>query len=395
MKTYVFPGQGSQARGMGGSLFDEFPELVGKADKILGYSIKELCLSDPQRELSKTQFTQPALYVVNALSYCKKIETDGLPDFVAGHSLGEFNALLAAECFDFETGLRLVKKRGELMMQATEGAMAAILNLSRDKVESLLKDKGLDQVDVANYNTPLQIVISGPAEDIAACQEIFQFDNVMYVPLNTSGAFHSRLMLPAKGKFESFLKKRKFANPKIPVVANLTAKPYEDGCVADYLAKQICSTVLWSDTIQYLMTASKDMAFVEIGHGDVLTKMIAKIQQHVANEAAAHSATAPAAAAAVTSEPLSVAPAASNATAAKAPASRGEVDKAGNPFELAKQLVAQWNERHPVGTKVKSLATEYGDLVTRTQATVLFGHRAAVYMEGYNGYFDLTEIAAA
>ena len=163
MKTYMFPGQGSQARGMGGSLFDEFPELTDKADKILGYSIKELCLEDPRKELKNTQFTQPALYVVNALSYYKRIqETGETPDYVAGHSLGEFNALLAAECFDFETGLKLVKKRGELMSQATDGAMAAILNANREQVETLLKENGFKNVDIANYNAPLQIVISGP-----------------------------------------------------------------------------------------------------------------------------------------------------------------------------------------------------------------------------------------
>jgi malonyl CoA-acyl carrier protein transacylase len=151
MKTYMFPGQGSQARGMGGSLFDEFPELTAKADEVLGYSIKALCLEDPGRELNKTQFTQPALYVVNALSYYKRLKDSGeTPDYVIGHSLGEYNALLAAECFDFETGLKLVKKRGELMSQATDGAMAAIVNASREQIAAVLKEKGFDKVDIAN-----------------------------------------------------------------------------------------------------------------------------------------------------------------------------------------------------------------------------------------------------
>ena len=111
MKVYMFPGQGSQSKGMGGDLFDRFKDMTEKADSILGYSIKELCLEDPRSELGKTQFTQPALYVVNALSYFSKIEEAGkAPDFVAGHSLGEFNALMAAQCFDFETGLKLVCK---------------------------------------------------------------------------------------------------------------------------------------------------------------------------------------------------------------------------------------------------------------------------------------------
>lgn len=395
MKTYMFPGQGSQARGMGGSLFEEFPELTDKADKILGYSIKELCLEDPRKELKNTQFTQPALYVVNALSYYKRIQQTGeTPDYVAGHSLGEFNALLAAGCFDFETGLKLVKKRGELMSQATDGAMAAILNATREQVETLLKENGFKNVDIANYNAPLQIVISGPADEIASCQNIFQFDNVMFVPLNTSGAFHSRLMKPAQAKFESFLKKRKFADPKLPVMANLTAKPYPKGVVVDYLSKQISSTVLWSDTIQSLLKISDEMEFLELGHGDVLTKMIANIKRQLAKAAGK---AAPAPRKAENQAPAdSVAPTVAAVAAVEAP--RTEPRDAADPenrFALAAQKVSAWNKRHPVGTKVKSLVMDYGELTTRTSAVELFGHRAAVYMEGYNGYFDLDEIAAA
>lgn len=286
MKTYMFPGQGSQARGMGGVLFDEFPELTAKADAVLGYSIKELCLEDPQGKLGNTQFTQPALYVVNALSYYKRIEDTGeTPDYLAGHSLGEFNALLAAECFDFETGLKLVNKRGELMSQATDGAMAAIVNATRDQIEALLKEKGLDNVDIANHNTPQQIVISGPVADIAACREIFQFDRVMYIPLNTSGAFHSRLMIPAQKQFQEFLKTQTFAKPKIPVIANLTARAYPEDALVEYLSRQIHSTVRWSDTMHYLMSLSDEMEFIEIGHGDVLAKMILKIKKIAAKAA--------------------------------------------------------------------------------------------------------------
>ena len=391
MKTYMFPGQGSQARGMGGSLFDEFPELTAKADSVLGYSIKELCLNDPQRELSNTQFTQPALYVVNALSYYKRIQDTGeTPDYLAGHSLGEFNALLAAECFDFETGLKLVKKRGELMSQATEGAMAAIVNATRDQIEALLKEKGLDNVDIANYNTPLQIVISGPVADIGACQEIFQFDRVMYMPLKTSGAFHSRLMIPAQQKFEAFLKKRKFSKPKIPVIANLTAQAYPNGAVVEYLSKQICSTVLWSDTIHHLMSLSDEMAFIEIGHGDVLAKMILKIKQIAAKAAADKAPPAPAPVAEKTDSPSAeTAPPLSVKAAVDAGSAHGD------RVALAEQKVASWNSRHPIGTRAKSLVAEHGDLTTRTSATLLFGHRAAVYMEGFNGYFDLDELTAA
>ncbi|MGH8077541.1 MAG: ACP S-malonyltransferase, partial [Lysobacter sp.] len=360
MKTYMFPGQGSQARGMGGDLFDAFPELTAKADAVLGYSIKELCLEDPRRELGKTQFTQPALYVVNALSYYKRLQDTGeTPDYLAGHSLGEFNALLAAGCFDFETGLKLVKKRGELMSGATQGAMAAIVNASRDQIEAVLKEKGFDNIDIANYNTPLQIVISGPTADIAACQEIFQFDRVMYVPLNTSGAFHSRLMIPAKQKFETFLKKRKFSKPKIPVIANLTAKPYPDSAVVEYLSKQISSTVLWSDTIHHLMSLSDAMEFVEIGHGDVLAKMIVKIRQIAAKAAAEQ--TPPAQAEEKPEVPNVDAVVAASASAAEDAGGAHEKSNGGahdDRFALAEQKVAAWNSRHPVGTGVKSLMAE-------------------------------------
>lgn len=395
MKTYMFPGQGSQARGMGGELFDAFPALTAKADEVLGYSIRELCLEDPRKELNKTQFTQPALFVVNALSYYRRVEENGPPDFLAGHSLGEFNALLAAECFDFETGLKLVKKRGELMSQATDGAMAAIVNATREQIEALLKEKGLVNVDIANCNTPMQTVISGPAADIAACQEIFNVDRMMYVALNTSGAFHSRLMIPAAQKFEAFLKKRKFSKPKIPVIANITAKPYPDKAVVEYLSKQIHSSVLWSDSIHYLMSLSDDMEFVEVGHGDVLAKMILKIRQ-IAAKAAADKA--PAAAPAGKSEVPVTAP---TLAQAEKPATQTAATPAGTTgagadrFAAAERKVADWNSRHPVGTRVRSLVTAQDTLATRTPAMVLFGHRAAVYMEGFNGYFDLDELSVA
>ncbi|SUX55274.1 acyltransferase domain-containing protein [Chromobacterium vaccinii] len=155
MKVFMFPGQGSQYKGMGGDLFDGFKDLADKADGILGYSLRELCIDDPRGELNQTRFTQPALYVVNALSYFRKLEEgSGKPDFLAGHSLGEFNALMAAGCYDFETGLKLVQKRGELMGEVSNGAMAAIVNAGKEEIESALAENGLSNVFIANYNTP-------------------------------------------------------------------------------------------------------------------------------------------------------------------------------------------------------------------------------------------------
>src|SRR5436305_5494221 len=167
MTVFLFPGQGSQRIGMGNTLFDEFKAITARADEILGYSIKELCLQDPHQQLGQTQFTQPALYVVNALSYLKKMKEAGqAPAYVSGHSLGEYNALFAAGAFDFETGLQLVKKRGELMSQATGGGMAAVIGFTLEQVDQILKEYGLTSIDIANYNTPTQIVLAGLKADI-------------------------------------------------------------------------------------------------------------------------------------------------------------------------------------------------------------------------------------
>lgn len=359
MKAFMFPGQGSQARGMGGALFDEFKELTAKADEVLGYSIKELCLEDPRRELGKTRFTQPALYVVNALSYYKKVREAGEPDYLVGHSLGELNALHVAECFDFETGLKLVQKRGELMSEVANGAMAAILNASKEEIEAILRANGLSNIDLANYNTPSQIVISGLTDEIGKAQPFFQSGKMLYYPLNTSGAFHSRFMWTAKDKFQTYLKRFTFSAPKIPVIANVTAQPYGEDAVVENLSNQISSTVRWCESIQYLLQAAasrgESLQLEEVGHGDVLTKIAVTIKQQT-----------------------------------PAPAVAGKKEQ-----RTAAEKVAAWNGKHSVGTKVRSLSTDYGGLETRTAAVVLFGHRAAVYMRGYNGYFDLDEVVPA
>jgi malonyl CoA-acyl carrier protein transacylase len=374
MQVFVFPGQGSQFRGMGGAWFDEFKEITRQADRILGYSIKELCLENPRGELNRTQFTQPALYVVNALSYMKKLrETGASPDYLAGHSLGELNALLAAGCFDFETGLELVRKRGELMSQAGEGAMAAILNATREELETRLRSNGLLNVDIANYNTPSQIVLSGATDEIRKVETLMT-GNMIYHPLNTSGAFHSRFMAPAAQEFRSYLESFTFADPKIPVIANVTARPYESGAVTENLARQISSTVRWCESVQYLLQlGSGDHSVIqidELGNGDVLTKLLRTIKQ----------------------QSVSVAPSAMSASPPKTPY---VVQTARRPARTgASERVREWNSKHGIGIRVKATVPQYdgAQLETRTEAVVLFGHRAAVYMKGYNGYFDLDEV---
>lgn len=356
MRTYVFPGQGAQQKGMGSSLFDEFKDLTRAADSILGYSVKELCLEDPDGLLDRTQYTQPAMYVVNALSYYHKLRETGLvPDFVAGHSLGEYNALLAAEAFDFETGLRLVRKRGELMGRASGGGMAAVLNASETEIRTILAENGLDSVDLANFNTPSQIVISGRAEDIEAAKPLFQTGNHLFMPLRTSGAFHSRYMEPARVEFEEFLAGTSFSKPRIPVVSNVTARVHEDHLVKESLTKQMVHAVRWSDSVEHLLEYP-GMEFEEIGHGNVLTKLVEKIRRELKS-------------------------------AKKKPPRVAE-----KTTESAGEMVRKWNERYAVGTRCRSTTGNYGDLETATAATVLFGHRAAVYMHGYRGYFDLREL---
>ncbi len=280
MKAYVFPGQGAQYKGMGKELFEEFPELVSRGDKILGYSIKELCLEDPESKLGFTEYTQPALYTVNALTYLKKCkETQESPDFVAGHSLGEYNALHAAGAFDFETGLKLVKKRGELMGQARGGGMAAVIGLNEKEISHILQAEGLSQIDIANYNCPSQIVISGPKEAILQAKTVFESNSEvkLFSILNVSGAFHSRYMKGSGELFEQFLKDFEFGELKIPVISNVSARPYKQNELKANLIKQITHSVRWTDTIRLLLGLG-EIAFEEIGIGRTLTGLIRHIK---------------------------------------------------------------------------------------------------------------------
>ncbi len=279
-RVYLFPGQGSQKVGMGAELFKEFPQETAIADAILGYSIEELCARDPRQQLNRTNFTQPALFVVNALSYLKKTQTPGnAPDYVAGHSLGEYDALYAAGVFDFATGLKLVQKRGQLMSLATGGGMAAVLGMTVDAIRAVLNERGLSAIDIANLNTPAQTVLSGLEKDIREAQPIFEQAGARkYVPLPVSGAFHSRYMAPARAEFEQFLKGFTFQAPKIPVIANVTAQPYAAADIATNLGKQITSSVRWVESIQGLLALRPDAQFEEVGPGIVLTGMMKQIR---------------------------------------------------------------------------------------------------------------------
>lgn len=276
MTTYMFPGQGSQVKGMGEGLFELYPSLVQEADEILGYSIESLCLEDKDEQLNNTKYTQPALFVVEALAYLKKSSEGSKPDYCVGHSLGEYSALFAAGVFDFATGLQLVKKRGELMSEVSGGGMLAVINLSEDRISSLLSQNQLESIDIANYNSPKQIILSGLAEDISKASGILSSEAMMCVPLKVSGAFHSRYMKKAAEEFEGFLESFSFKPAHTKVIANVSAEPYTQQNIKSNLSRQIMSPVRWTESIKYLKHEG-ETEFVEVGPGNILTRLMAQL----------------------------------------------------------------------------------------------------------------------
>jgi malonyl CoA-acyl carrier protein transacylase len=276
----VFPGQGSQSKGMGAELFERFPDWTARADATLGYSIRELCLDDPRGELGLTRFTQPALFVVNAMTYRARVEQSApAPAFVAGHSLGEYNALLAAGVVDFATGLQMVKRRGELMGEVTGGGMAAVIGLPPATIEAVLAESDAGQrLDVANFNSFEQTVIAGRKDDLAAVGPRFTGDGARFIPLKVSAPFHSRYMREAMTEFGQFLQRFPLAPPRVPVVANVTGRPYSADSLRETLAQQIGHSVRWLDSMLFLLDQGVS-AFEEVGPGSVLTKLAAQIRK--------------------------------------------------------------------------------------------------------------------
>jgi trans-AT polyketide synthase/acyltransferase/oxidoreductase domain-containing protein len=263
---------------MGKDLFPLYPQLTRAASEILGYSVEKLCLEDSANQLRDTQYTQPALYVVNAFGYMKKKRegvADAQADYFAGHSLGEYNALLAAEAFDFESGLRLVQKRGELMGKASGGAMAAVVGIDAQRVRQVLDDHSLQEIDLANYNTPTQTVISGKKDAVARAEEKFRDSKIRCVILNVTAPFHSRYMRPAQQEFAEFIKQIRFFPLKTPAISNVTAVSHENGKIPELLVDQIVSPVLWNDSVRYLLSQG-NMQFTEIG-SSILTNMVNEI----------------------------------------------------------------------------------------------------------------------
>ncbi|MBQ8048149.1 MAG: ACP S-malonyltransferase [Bacteroidales bacterium] len=280
-KAYVFPGQGSQFPGMAKDLYESNEtarEMLEKANEILGFRITDIMFEGTADDLKQTRVTQPAIFLHSVIM--AKCLPDFKPDMVAGHSLGEFSALVAAGAMDFEEGLKLVSIRAQAMQKACEsvpGAMAAVIALPTEKVEEICAScEGI--VVAANYNCEGQIVISGEKEAVeAACVRMKEAGAKRALPLPVGGAFHSPLMEPARAELAEGIEKAVFSTPVCPVYQNVTAKPSTDPAeIKANLLAQLTSPVRWTQSVKNML---EDGAchFVELGPGKVLQGLIAKI----------------------------------------------------------------------------------------------------------------------
>ncbi len=287
MKAYVFPGQGAQFVGLGKDLYDnnqEAHDLFEKANEILGFRITDLMFEGTEEDLKQTKVTQPAIFLHSVL-LAKSLGDDFKPSMVAGHSLGEFSALVAAGALSFEEGLRLVSKRAHAMQKACEAqpsTMAAVLALTDEKVEELCAEvEGV--VAPANYNCPGQVVISGTVEAVdAACEKMKAAGAKRALRLKVGGAFHSPLMEPARAELAEAIAATEFNTPVCPVYQNVDAKPHTDPAeIKENLIKQLTSPVRWTQDVQAMIADGAD-EFIELGPGKVLQGLVSKINKEVA-----------------------------------------------------------------------------------------------------------------
>lgn len=282
MKAYVFPGQGAQFVGMGQDLYNssnEAKNYFDKANDILGFGITDIMFAGSDEDLKQTKVTQPAVFLHSVIS-ALVMGADFRPDMVAGHSLGEFSALVASGALSFEDGLRLVSARAFAMQKACEinpSTMAAVLGLDDNKVEEICSQ--IDGVVVAaNYNCPGQLVISGKKDDVAkACELMKEAGAKRALPLQVGGGFHSPCMQPAKEELEKAIRATVFSKPVCPVYQNVDGKPYTDvENIKNNLIAQLTSPVRWTQTVRN-MAADGATEFVELGPGTVLQGLIKKI----------------------------------------------------------------------------------------------------------------------
>ncbi len=286
MKAYVFPGQGAQFVGMGKDLYENSPlakEMFEKANEILGFRITDLMFSGTDEDLRQTRVTQPAIFL-HSVILAATLGEDFRPDMVAGHSLGEFSALVSNTALSFEDGLRLVSARAQAMQKACESepsTMAAILGLEDSRVEEICRD--IDEVVVpANYNSPGQLVVSGSLKGIeVACERLKAAGARRALPLKVGGAFHSPLMEPARVELAEAIHSTNFSTPICPIYQNATAERITDPArIKQNLIAQLTAPVLWTQIVQHMIADGAD-TFVEVGPGNVLQGLISKIGKEV------------------------------------------------------------------------------------------------------------------
>ena len=284
--AYIFPGQGAQFSGMGKALYEERPtakELFEKANRILGFRITDVMFEGTAEDLKQTKVTQPAIFLHSVILF---ETTPGLiPDMVAGHSLGEFSALVAARVLSFEDALQLVYKRAMAMQHACElnpSTMAAVLGLEDEKVEEICSQFTDEIVVPANYNSPGQLVISGTISGIEkACEAMKAAGAKRALPLAVGGAFHSPLMEPARNELHEAIMNTHFANPTCPIYQNVDAQPYIDpNSIRQNLINQLTEPVRWKQSVEH-MVANGATHFTEVGPGKVLQGLVNKIAKDV------------------------------------------------------------------------------------------------------------------
>lgn len=285
--AFLFSGQGSQYIGMGKDLYSAFPEsqaIFDKADEILGYSISKICFEGPEVELTKTQNCQPAVLVVSiaALAAFKATFKQKMPDvsYVAGLSLGEYSALVAAQCLNFEDAVYLVRRRGEFMEETAAkipGKMLSLIGFDLEKVRKICSETNSE---IANINSPGQIVISGGEKEIMEAKKIAEDRGVRRaIILAVSGAFHSSLMKEASLKLVRELERITITSPKIPVISNVTAKPVSGPIeIKENLIKQVASSVLWEDSMRFILSKGIKK-YLEFGPGRVLKGLMRRIDE--------------------------------------------------------------------------------------------------------------------
>ena len=287
MKAYVFPGQGAQFVGMGKDLYDNNPEaraMFEKANEVLGFRITDLMFEGTEDDLKQTSVTQPAIFL-HSVILAKSLGDEFKPDMVAGHSLGEFSALVASGALSFEEGLKLVSKRAHAMQKACDlkpSTMAAVLALPDEKVEELCAEVD-DVVAPANYNCPGQVVISGTIEGIvAACEKMLAAGAKRALELKVGGAFHSPLMAPAQEELAEAIEAADFHTPVCPIYQNVDGKPHTDPKeIKENLIKQLTAPVRWTQDVEAMIADGAD-EFIELGPGAVLQGLVKKINRGVA-----------------------------------------------------------------------------------------------------------------